>query len=102
MKPSTSTTGKVNSEAVVAIQKANKDFGFKFDLKNKEHNYYFFVEKKTNMPIWESVTYKLYKVNGTTWKVAMEPKIKNFKCKKAEERMDVLWFDIPTWVVVKS
>ena len=82
----------VNPEAIIAIETANTEFGFKFDIKNRTGNYYSY-SGPCNIPTWKEVLYKLYKVQGSTWKIAIEPVIdKNVK--KATQRVDLLWFDI--------
>jgi hypothetical protein len=82
----------VNPEAVIAIETANAEFGFKFDINKRTTNYYSYTAP-SNIPIWKDVVYKLYKVQGTTWKIAMEPVIdKNVK--EATRRVDLMWFDI--------
>jgi uncharacterized protein YajQ (UPF0234 family) len=82
----------VNPEALAAIDVANKDYGFKFDIKNRKGGSYW-QDANSTVPIWESVQYSLYKVQGTTWKVAMDITCKK-NVKKANRRLDLFWFDI--------
>lgn len=82
---------RVNPEAERAIDKCNKEYGFKFDIKQRKGGIYYY-EDKCSVPIWDGVVYKLYKAQGTTWKVAVEPIIN--KKLQANRRMDLLWFNI--------
>lgn len=86
---------KINPEAVKAIEKANKDFGFEFAIDQMQKGGVYEYTANSDSNLYGSMVYALYKVNAG-WKVVMRPNY-NSKAKKATKLntyIEMIWFKL--------